>query len=538
MTLKALRTFNESPPCAHRRLTLPAITLGFLLAAPAVALAQDLQSGDAPPAAAIEVARDAAPATLDIPPANFSFDASTPQSGRRRGDSATPPAETAAAPLHLDAVLRQIEENYPKLLGADAERRIAGAKLLEKQGAFDPVLSVSSDYLRYNSTSTRGRVGIARQNQVALEVPTRSGIKYIGGANLNTGNIKSPLSSTGDAGEYFGGIKIPFMRDRGINPKFALEQQAELGEPLAAAEFNRTRLDILTNASFTYYDWVAAKRRIDINNRLYDLARLRAEQIRDRVQAGDLPPIDETEANQEIQRRRASVIKSTLDFQKAALKLSNYLWDSSGTPAPLPAPYRVPDLFPAPAMLLDAEAEEARRLALERRPELQGLRVNRDINDIDLRLARNQRRPGVDVSFAPGVDNGDRSIGPTMKVGVALTLPFRRREADGLIAQAQLKRQKIDFDEQAERLRILNEVNDAVAQISAAYARHLAVTEELALARRVEEGERLRYDAGDSTLFLVNQRERATAEAEIKLVEAEIEYRQARTLLRTTSGQL
>lgn len=469
----------------------------------------------------------------------------SPQSGRRANKSSAPAdasAKNAAddifAPLYLKDVLLQVEAFHPKLRGADVERRIAAAKLLEKQGAFDPVLSVSSDYLRFNSTTTRGRLGIARQNAIEFEMPTRSGVKFIGGGRLNTGNVKSPLSSTGDIGEYYGGIKIPFMRDRGINNKAAFELQARLGEPLANAAFSQTRLDLLTNAANTYWEWVAAKRRNDVNARLYDLARLRVAQVSDRVQAGDLAPIDEIEAKQEVQRRLSSILKSALEFQKAALKLSTYLWADDETPAALPTALRVPDQFDTPELLSDELIEAARREAFARRPELAGININFEINDVELRLARNQRRPGLDVSFASGVDNGDRSIGPTMKFGVTLTLPFRRRAAEGLIAQAELKKQKLELDERNERLRIATEVSDALAQINAGYGRFIAAQEELQLAHTVERGERTRFEAGDSTLFLLNQRERATAEAEIKLVEVETDYRQAVVAFNGVSGRL
>jgi hypothetical protein len=47
------------------------------------------------------------------------------------------------------------------------------------------------------------------------------------------------------------------------------------------------------------------------------------------------------------------------------------------------------------------------------------------------------------------------------------------------------------------------------------------------LAKQLETGERKRFAAGDSTLFLVNQRERATAEALGRLIDIQLEYQQA-----------
>jgi outer membrane protein TolC len=60
---------------------------------------------------------------------------------------------------------------------------------------------------------------------------------------------------------------------------------------------------------------------------------------------------------------------------------------------------------------------------------------------------------------------------------------------------------------------------------------------EVNLARELERGERQKFDLGDSTIFLVNQRERATAEAEIKLVEIETDYQQAIAAYRAATAQ-
>lgn len=74
---------------------------------------------------------------------------------------------------------------------------------------------------------------------------------------------------------------------------------------------------------------------------------------------------------------------------------------------------------------------------------------------------------------------------------------------------------------------MLLEVDDAWSAIQAAVARFRATDAEVLLAKQLETGERKRFAAGDSTLFLVNQRERATAEALGRLIDIQLEYQQA-----------
>lgn len=439
-------------------------------------------------------------------------------------------------PLTLDEVLNQVELYHPKLLGADAERRISSAKRLEKAGAFDPIISYGTDYLRYNSTSRPGTELTTRTNDVIFELPTRYGIKFYGGSRFNFGSIKSPLSSTGETGEYFIGFKIPFLRGARINEKAAAERQAILGEPLADQELIMKRLEIQLTAADNYWNWVAAKRKQDVAKNLLEIAKVRLDAVRKRIDAGDLPPIDAVEADQEVQRREGGLIKADRDLQKAAFKLALYLWEANGAPQPLPPADRVPRNLASPVFFTDTRAIEGEKLALERRPELKMITLNRDIAQVDLDLGRNQRLPILDLGFSPGRDTGTRSIGTTFKGDLTLTLPLRQRTADGRIAAASLKLQKLDFELVNQKQTIRTEVADAVNAINTTYERFRAAEREVQLARQLEEGERKRFSLGDSTLFLVNQRERATAEAENKLIEIHAEYEQAVAAFRAATG--
>lgn len=460
-----------------------------------------------------------------------------PQSGRKPEPGAKPTTPDAAAtPLSLDEVLLQVEAYHPKLLGADAERRIASAKRLEKQGAFDPVINLGSDFLRYNSASKRGLISSARTSDVEAEWLTRSGAKFFVGSRYNLGSVKSPLSATGETGEYYFGVKMPLLRGRGINEKTAAERQAMIGEPLSDEQLKLTRLDLQLKAAQSYWDWVAAKRKLDVARNLLELSKVRAEAVSERVKAGDLPRIDATEAEQEVQRRAGGVVKAERDLQKAAFKLSLYLWDASGKPLPAPTAASVPASTPLPVRFADERELEGQRIALERRPELRIITLSRDIAQVDLALGRNRRLPAVDFTFSPGRDTGPGSIGTTVKAGLSISLPLRQRTAEGQTEAAQLKMQKLDLDLQNQRQTILIEVSDAMSAINTTYDRYRAAQREVELARELERGERTRFTLGDSTLFLVNQRERATAEAENKLIEIHAEYEQAVAAFRAATG--
>jgi len=463
-----------------------------------------------------------------------------PQSGRKIEPTAKPTGQQLPK-ITLEDVLSNVERNHPKLRGVSLQRDIASAKLLEKQGAFDPVIAAGSDYLRFNTEfdakTQRGKVGEMRVADAGIEFLTRYGVKIGAGTRFNLGKVKSPLSPTGSGGEYFLELKLPLLRGARINEKSAAEMQARLGEPLAQTEFELARLDLLLKAATSYWDWTASKIKLDVARDLLRLAEFRATAVRDRVAAGDLPQIDATEADLEVQRRQGAIVKAERDLQKAAFKLSMFLWAPDGSPLASPEESQAPASFDAPRIFSSQQSADGQRLALERRPELRALNLNRQQTQIDLDLAKNQRQPAIDFTVSPGRDTGLGAIGNTIKAGVSFTLPLRQRAAEGQIGAALAKIQKVDFDAVNERQRITLEVLDAINAINTAYERYLVAVQEVELAQRLEEGERVKFQLGDSTLFLVNQRERATAEARLKLIEIQAEYEQAAATFRAATVQ-
>lgn len=390
-------------------------------------------------------------------------------------------------PLTLEEFLKRVDAYYPKIIGADAERRSFTEKRISKQGAFDTSVSYNTDYLSYNSSGTLKNT---TTNDVVVEFPTRYGPRFFAGTRLNFGAVKSPESNTGTGGEYLLGVKMPLLRGLGINEKAAQEKQAFLGEKVADQDFAGTRLDILLKAAGVYWKWVAAGRKAEVARDLLKVAEVRAEAFREEFRRGALAGIVVAEAEQEVARREGNLRKAERDLQEAAFALSLFLWEQDGARSPQPTPDRVPEETPAPVELTAEEIAEGKRLALERRPELKAIGLNREISRVDERLARNDRLPTLDFVFNPGADLGDRAVGNTLKAGIVFALPLQQRNATGRINEARLKIEKINQEERLARETVLVEVDDAASAVNAAWQRYLAAVTELERAQRVEQGER------------------------------------------------
>jgi hypothetical protein len=83
---------------------------------------------------------------------------------------------------------------------------------------------------------------------------------------------------------------------------------------------------------------------------------------------------------------------------------------------------------------------------------------------------------------------------------------------------------QIESELRFSRDRVVADVQDAVSAVRAAYESLAVVRNEVLTARQLEEAERAKFDLGDSTQFLVNLRELATADAQFREIKAQSDY--------------
>lgn len=428
------------------------------------------------------------------------------------------------AELTADAFITTVDANYPRLDAADARRRIASARRLEVQGVFDPTLSTLDGYTWMQNTSKFATLKRVIFNQPIFELPTRSGIRLFGTYRFNPRSSQSPYIETGFGGEYGGGITVPLLRGLVVNERNTAEKIAKIGEPVATQNFSLTRLDILQRASVAYWNWIGAERKMRVARRLVNLSNILVSAALTRANAGDLPAIQVTEAEEDLQRRVADQIAQELAFKKATYELGVFLFDKDGRPYPFLEEMNVPTTWPQPVEFTSREIAESVNSAVSKRPELKRIALERRQAILQLKQARNDLLPQADATYTQGYDSGGSGIGRVFRAQVMFSQPLYMRAARGRIKSAQFNIEALNADEAAEKQRIVSEVMSVAAQLNAAHQKYLAVVTQTEKSEKVYEGEQKRFNFGDSTVFLVTQRERQLFDARIRLIDAQLEY--------------
>jgi len=441
------------------------------------------------------------------------------------------PGET---PLTTTELLASVDRALPLLERARQDVAIAEGELREARGAFDLSFKASA-------TTVRGFYDSERVSGMLEQPLTLLGLTTYGGYRLGRG-VFAPYDGklqTLSEGEFTGGVQLPLLRNRATDARRAGQQVGELGVEVASRGLDKARLTFFKQALSEYWDWVGAGQQLRVARDLLSLAEARDQQLADAITLGQIPAVERTDNRRAILQRRSALLLADRQLQMKAIDLSLYLRGPDGRPTRL-AEQRLPTL-PGPAPQPEPDELETVQRALERRPELKALRLKRAQQEVELRLAENTVLPTLDLFSEVSRDVGSGAAsraGEGFEAGVIFQLPFQRRKATGKTLQVRGKVAALDQELRWAEDEIRAEVQDALSALRAARDVLAVVSEELTVARELESLERDRFTLGDSTQFLVNLREVATADAALREVKARADQQKALVAVDAATAQL
>ena len=441
-------------------------------------------------------------------------------------------ARAPGATLTLDEVFAVVNANHPKLQSARLGIRNADATLQRAWGSLDPQLTSSL-------TAKREFDKFKQQAaDVSATIPLYWGQKIMVGWKRTLGlfdqDDNTPLS-----GEAMLGVSIPLWRNILIDKNRASILKAENSPEAASAELVAARNELFLKSAEKYWEWSASYRKYQIANELLEIAQFRGGAIREEVKSGERAPIDSVEIYQEIQRRLGLSIKARRDYEKASIALSVFLWKPDGSTAADIQPDIIPSPLPAAATLTPAQYAADRLIGLASRPELRLNTVEQRLADVDRDVANEQWKPDISLKFAPFTSqlNADIPNRLDYKIGVDFSIPILQRDARGQMTQAEIKQRTVGLKRLLLERDISAEIEDAASEVLAAYQQYNAARAERESADALEKAERQLFERGESSLLTVNFRERFSAEAAGREVDAIAGYHRALARYRWATAQ-
>ena len=443
----------------------------------------------------------------------------------------------------LTDLLTYVTLRHPVARQAGLQPERAQQEIRFARGVLDP--TIASKY--YGKTF--GGKEYFHDWDTQLRIPVWYGLDVKAGFERGVGPYINGENYTAPAGLSYIGLSVPLAQGLLIDERRAAVRQAQALVGLAEAERRSALNKLVLQAAKDYWDWSLNYQRLELLRQNVELADVRFRAVRERVRFGDLAAIDSVEALTELQNRLALLSQARVQWRNATLLLSNYLWDEQQQPRELPNGVR-PQLLPGPtdwrSLPADTVAALA-QLAQQIHPELQKSRAKLNQLGIERRLLNNKLLPKLAVDynllqagqpFNPerGASFSGTYLQNNYKLGVSFAYPLLLRQERAKLQLNRIKLREIELDLQQDTREIQTNVR-AVANDWEALREQLRLQEQVVQnAERLRNGEQIRFENGESSVFLINSREASLVSARVKLAELQAKYAQTQATLRWAAG--
>ncbi len=383
----------------------------------------------------------------------------------------------------------------------------------------------------------------------------------------------------------------PLLRGLKIDNSRRQIQIARKNLSLTDAQFRQRAIDTITNVQRAYWDLVFALRNLQVQRDAVATARSQLEHNKRLVNEGQLAPIDVVAAEAQISTFEQRVFSALEEISRSENNLKNMiaqdqkaqLWGESIVPTD-----------PVDLVVPDVSLPDALKTAMENRPELQQSNVLKEINQIDQRFFKDQTKPAIDLVGTYGVSGLAGSVSSnivnpltqssllqrqridelsvlagleplpvippqqfspdllggygqslqnllanrygTAKVGVQISLPLRNRTAEANLGRSLVEAERIGTQREQLEQTIQVDVRNALQSMRSAESRLKAASATRAANEQQFASEQRKLDAGQSTTFLVLERQTALTEARGLELKAQTDLNKAIADLQRATG--
>ncbi|HCT58416.1 MAG TPA: TolC family protein [Gemmatimonas aurantiaca] len=445
--------------------------------------------------------------------------------------------DTSGTPYTFPEFVDEVLGHHPVAQQARLVAEQARAELRSAWGAFDPKVSAKWDQKRSGGTEYYNYLN------TELKIPLPIGADVTLAYDRTMGRYFNPDRRTDGNGTFAAGISIPLGQRIVTDERRTALQQARAARDAGDAERLGIVNKLLYAAAKDYGSWYEAWRRRAIAQEGEALAAFRLQAVRARVNNGESAPIDTVEALLEVQRRQVSRYEAEAAFYLSSLHMTAYLWDPEGRPASLPDAAK-PVLHGLGRGGIDSTQLSALvDRAVERNPELAKVQAKIRQASAERLLAAQGILPFAEAKLAGVAERGsddsffnrDR-LDDNYKAALVISSPllFLKETGKFNATDAKLDFQRLERD----LVRRDIEIDARTAIFDLSNLQRLLVTQEANVrnARLLRDAEQIRFENGESTLLILNLRERLVLDEAGKLASLEAKVASARGALVLATG--
>ncbi|WP_336514093.1 TolC family protein [Pollutibacter soli] len=439
--------------------------------------------------------------------------------------------------LSQQEFLSVVRTFHPVALQAKLLTEMADAGLIAARAGFDPFFSMNGERKTFD--------GVNYYNWVRpeLKIPTWFGIEVKAGLENNIGDYLNPEYTKGKS-SYLG-ISLPVAKNLLMDKRRAVLKQARIFTDLSNAERAQIFNDLLTEANYSYWNWVKDYHVFKIRQEAVAVTQARYRLIKIGYQQGDRPAIDTTEALAQLESFQLAQNESQVKFLQSGLELSNYMWVNDSTPF-----YITPDVIPdtnwTKVNFTDMELPALEQLtssAAIYHPKLMQFDYKIRILEIERRLKFQDLLPAINLKgnlLNSGYNVFENASIPlyenNYKFGFDIGVPLRFSQGRGEYRMAKLKLLDAGLDRSQTRLQIENKIKSVFTEVGNLQTQMAIAGRNYENYYRLFRGEETRFSVGESSLFILNSRENKVLETRQKLIELQTKFMQSLVALQGAAG--
>lgn len=522
-----------------------------------------------------------------IAPGYRSVDRSLPDLGRVGVDI------TDQKPLTLNDALTLALENNLDIEVTRKNARIAEYDLDNAKSVYQPRLAGQSYFehsalpnINFFSPSTRKTNGQSFIGNAGIQayIP-KFGTSY--GVTMNnqrftTDNPLTVLSPQYNSSLAFS-VTQPLLRGRKFDQGRRTIEIAKRNISLTDTQFRQRSIEVVANVQRAYWDLTFALRNLQVQRDSVRDAKDQLEHNRRLVDAGQLAPIDIVAAETQVANFEQAVYDALNGVNQAENILKNLIspnrnnpiWSESITPVD-----SVEQTVP------DTPLTEAIDTAIQNRPELDINKAQKDINAIDQRFYREQKKPQIDIiasytssgvggSLNPNASNpllrncaadptlpecvaaaqalqtllqnvggGGTAVSdifgnkyPTFRIGVQFNIPlFGDKSARAQYGKSLVEGERLETQREQAEQGIQVEVRNALQAIRTGEGRLRAAAIARENTEKQYESEQRKLDSGQSDIYKVLERQTALVTAKSNELKARTDLNKAIADLQRATG--
>lgn len=413
--------------------------------------------------------------------------------------------------------LGQVLQYHPIAKQAQIKAESGDAYVKVARGAFDPYLGAVWDAKRY------GGKDYWQVFEGGVKVPTWFGTELYAGWSSAVGSNLDPSQSLPSAGQTALGVEVNLGRGLFIDQRRADLQKAKLYAQATQVEQQMMLLRLVESATNAYWEWWLAFANQQTYREALQLAQVRHEAVVASYRRGENPAIDTVEAYLQVQNRFLNQSEANAARLKAQTLLNNFLWNPDGEPvelvkAALPADSMPP--LPTPFSMQDAAIDSL----IAQHPELQYYALQQSQWEFEERWRREQLKPELALkyqalTYAPKEGNGIGTLDPAanLKWGVKFSFPLFLRKQRGYLELARLNVQDLEWTQAQKSLELRNKIIAIMGTLDQTRQQTQLAADMVDNYFALVRAENVRFESGESSVFLVNAREQRLIEAELKL---------------------